>query len=172
VKPVRLDRLKILIVDDIKHTRLLLAQILRAVGITQIVEAGDGAEGLQALRNHAIDIVLTDLAMEPVDGIAFVRMLRAAHDSPHHMVPVVMITGHATLKRIAEARDAGVNEFMAKPLTARGVLERLALVIDHPRPFIRSDDYFGPDRRRRHDPKYAGPWRRASDAGEIRSVEL
>ena len=72
----------------------------------------------------------------------------------------------------AEARDAGVNEFMAKPITARGVLERLALVIDHPRPFIRSDDYFGPDRRRRHDPKYAGPWRRASDAGEVRSVEL
>ena len=172
VKPVRLDRLKILIVDDNKHTRLLLAQILRAVGITQTVEAGDGAEGLQALRNHAIDIVLTDLAMEPVDGVAFVRMLRAAHDSPSHMVPVVMITGHATLKRIAEARDAGVNEFMAKPITARGVLERLALVIDHPRPFIRSDDYFGPDRRRRHDPKYAGPWRRASDAGEVRSVEL
>ena len=172
MKPVRLDRLKILIVDDNKHTRLLLAQILRAVGITQTFEAGDGAEGLQALRNHAIDIVLTDLAMEPVDGIAFARLIRTAPESPNSMVPVIMITGHATLKRIAEARDAGVNEFMAKPMTARGVLERLQLVIDHPRPFIRSDDYFGPDRRRRTDPRYDGPWRRAGDKGEVLSIQL
>ena len=169
---VRLDRLKVLIVDDNKHTRLLPAQILRAVGITQIVEAGDGAEGLQALRNHAIDIVLTDLAMEPVDGVAFVRMLRAAHDSPSHMVPVVMITGHATLKRIAEARDAGVNEFMGKPITARGVIERLAQVVDHARPFIRTGDYFGPDRRRRSDPSFQGPWRRAGDHRTVRAIEL
>lgn len=169
---MRLDRLKILIVDDNKHIRLLLAQILRAVGITQTFEAGDGAEGLQALRNHAVDIVLTDLAMEPVDGIAFARLIRTAPESPNSMVPVIMITGHATLKRIAEARDAGVNEFMAKPMTARGVLERLQLVIDHPRPFIRSDDYFGPDRRRRTDPRYDGPWRRAGDKGEVLSIQL
>lgn len=169
---MRLDRLKILIVDDNKHTRLLLAQILRAVGITQTFEAGDGAEGLQALRNHAVDIVLTDLAMERVDGIAFARLIRTAPESPNSMVPVIMITGHATLKRIAEARDAGVNEFMAKPMTARGVLERLQLVIDHPRPFIRSDDYFGPDRRRRTDPRYDGPWRRAGDKGEVLSIQL
>ena len=169
---VRLDRLKVLIVDDNKHTRLLLAQILRSLGITQTIEAADGVEGLAALRNHAVDIVLTDLAMEPMNGIEFVRSLRTGPDSPGPMLPVIMITGHATMKRLQEARDAGVNEFMAKPITARGVLERLALVIDHPRPFIGSDDYFGPDRRRRHDPRYAGPWRRASDAGEVRSVEL
>ena len=83
-----------------------------------------------------------------------------------------MITGHSTERRVHEARDAGVNEFMAKPLTARGVLERLALVIDHPRPFIRSDDYFGPDRRRRTDPRYDGPWRRAGDKGEVLSIQL
>ena len=65
---VRLDRLKVLIVDDNKHTRLLLAQILRSLGITQTIEAADGVEGLAALRNHAIDIVLTDLAMEPMNG--------------------------------------------------------------------------------------------------------
>ena len=170
---MRLDRLKILIVDDNKHTRLLLAQILRAVGVTHTFEAGDGAEGLQALRNHAVDIVLTDLAMEPVDGVTFVRMIRTAPESANSMVPIIMITGHATLKRIAEARDAGANEFMAKPITARGVLERLQLVIDHPRPFLRTDDYFGPDRRRRSDPKYAGPWRRATDGGSVRAlVEL
>ena len=168
---MRLDLLKILIVDDIRHTRVLLTEILRAIGIQQIYEASDGAEGLQVMRAHNIDIVLTDLAMEPLDGIDFVRLLRNSPDSPNPMVPILMITGHSTLRRIHEARDVGVNEFMAKPITARGVIERLQQIIDHPRPFIRTDDYFGPDRRRKGDPAHPGPWRRAADGPTASPLE-
>lgn len=168
---MRLDLLKILIVDDIRHTRVLLTEILRAIGIQQIYEASDGAEGLQVMRAHNIDIVLTDLAMEPLDGIDFVRLLRNSPDSPNPMVPVLMITGHSTLRRIHEARDVGVNEFMAKPITARGVIGRLQQIIDHPRPFIRTDDYFGPDRRRKSDPEHPGPWRRAADGPTVRPLK-
>ena len=150
-------------VDDNAHIRALLSTILRSVGINKTYEAGDGAEALQQMRSHAIDIVMTDLAMEPLDGIDFVRLLRNSADSPNQMAPVIMITGHSTLRRIHEARDAGVNEFLAKPLTVRGVLDRLQKIIDHPRPFVRTDDYFGPDRRRKADPKYAGERRRAAD---------
>jgi DNA-binding NtrC family response regulator len=74
-----------------------------------------------------------------------------------------MITGHSTQRRVTEARDVGVNEFLSKPVTARGVLERIARVVDSPRPFVRSADYFGPDRRRRADPNYNGPRRRVAD---------
>ncbi len=168
---MRLDLLKILIVDDIRHTRVLLTEILRAIGIQQIYEASDGAEGLQVMRAHNIDIVLTDLAMEPLDGIDFVRLLRNSPDSPNPMVPILMITGHSTLRRIHEARDVGVNEFMAKPITARGVIGRLQQIIDHPRPFIRTDDYFGPDRRRKSDPDHPGPWRRATDGPTVRPLK-
>ena len=168
---MRLDLLKILIVDDIRHTRVLLTEILRAIGIQQIYEASDGAEGLQVMRAHNIDIVLTDLAMEPLDGIDFVRLLRNSPDSPNPMVPILMITGHSTLRRIHEARDVGVNEFMAKPITARGVIGRLQQIIDHPRPFIRTDDYFGPDRRRKNDPEHPGPWRRATDGPTVRPLK-
>lgn len=167
---MRLDTLKILIVEDIRHTRVLLTEILRAIGIQQIYEAGDGAEGLQLMRAHPIDIVLTDLAMEPLDGIDFVRLLRNSPDSPNPMVPVLMITGHSTLRRIHEARDVGVNEFLAKPITARGVIGRLTQIIDHPRAFIRTDDYFGPDRRRKNDPDHQGPWRRAADGPTVRAL--
>ena len=160
---MRLDVLKILIVDDIHHTRVMLSQILRAVGINQTLEASDGAEALQMMRGHTVDIVMTDLAMSPLDGIDFVRLLRNSSDSPNQMIPVIMVTGHLTVRRIGEARDAGVNEFVAKPITARNVLDRLQLIIDHPRPFVRTDDFFGPDRRRRNDPAYAGPMRRSAD---------
>ena len=170
--PVRLEVLKVLIVDDNHHMRVLLSEVLRAVGLQNIYEAGDGAEALQQMRAHPIDIVMTDLAMEPLDGIDFVRLLRNSPDSPNQMAPVIMITGHSTMRRISEARDVGVNEFLAKPLTARGVLDRLQKIIDHPRPYVRTDDYFGPDRRRKVDPNYDGPRRRAADGPAPRALRL
>jgi CheY-like chemotaxis protein len=161
---VRFDLLKILLVDDNQHMRMLLTEILRALGVRQIFEALDGAEALQSLRDTPVDIILTDLTMGPLDGIDFVNLLRNSPDSPAPFAPVIMITGHSTMRRVAEARDAGVNEFLAKPVTARGVIHRMGLIIEHPRPFIRCETYFGPDRRRRADPAFTGPSRRASDS--------
>jgi CheY-like chemotaxis protein len=163
---VRYDLLKVLIVDDNHHMRVMLAEILRALGVRHIYEAGDGAQGVQMMRNEPVDIIMTDLSMKPMDGIEFVRLLRNSPDSPGHMCPVIMITGHSTHQRVQEARNAGVNEFLAKPLTARGVIERLNRVIDHPRAYVRTANYFGPDRRRRTDPRFNGPWRRQSDAAQ------
>lgn len=161
---MRFDLLKILLVDDNHHMRVLLTEILRAIGVKLVFEASDGAEALEMLRTHPIDIIMTDLSMQPLDGIDFVRLLRNAKDSGNPMVPVIMVTGHSTMRRVAEARDVGVNEFLSKPVTARGVIERLSRVVDHPRPFVRSDSYFGPDRRRqRDDGSYTGPRRRKTD---------
>ena len=160
---MRFELLKILLVDDNHHMRVLLTEILRAIGVRQVFEAADGAEGLQLMRTHQIDIIMTDLAMQPLDGIDFVRLLRNSADSPNPMAPVIMITGHSTHKRVNEARDVGVTEFLSKPVTARGVLERIGRVVDNPRPFVRTNTYFGPDRRRKADPLYTGPMRRSTD---------
>ena len=161
---MRYDLLTILIVDDNQHMRMIVSEILRAIGVRRIYEAGDGAQGLQVIKTHPVDIVMTDLTMSPLDGIDFVRLLRKSPDATVQKVPVIMITGHSTLSRVNEARDAGVNEFLTKPLTGRGVIERISLVVDHPRPFVRSPTYFGPDRRRRVDPHWEGPMRRQGDA--------
>jgi CheY-like chemotaxis protein len=160
---LRFELLKILLVDDNHHMRVLLSEILRAIGVRQVFEANDGAEALQIMRTHQIDIIMTDLAMQPLDGIDFVRLLRNSPDSPNPMAPVIMITGHSTQRRVTEARDVGVNEFLSKPVTARGVLERIGQVVENPRPYVRTAHYFGPDRRRRNDPSYNGPRRRAAD---------
>ncbi len=160
---MRFELLNILLVDDNHHMRVLLTEILRAIGVRQVFEANDGAEALHIMRNHQVDIIMTDLAMQPLDGLDFVKRLRNSPESPNPMAPVIMITGHSTQRRVTEARDIGVNEFLSKPVTARGVLERIARVVDNPRPFVRSETYFGPDRRRKHDPTYDGPRRRAAD---------
>jgi len=167
---LRYDLLKILLVDDNHHMRVLLTEILRAIEVKHIFEASDGAQALQMMKTQDIDIIMTDLSMQPLDGIDFTRLVRRSKDSPNQMCPIIMITGHSTLQRVHEARDAGVNEFMAKPLTAKGVIERINQVIDHPRPYVRTASYFGPDRRRRADPHYQGPFRRESDGAQRKAA--
>lgn len=155
--------LSVLIVDDNAHMRSMLLQVVKSTGIERIYFASDGAEALKTLREHGVDILITDMAMEPMDGIELVKRIRKTQDGPNRMIPVLMITGHMTLARIQEARDAGVNEFVAKPITVKTVLGRLEAIIERPRDFIDAPGYFGPDRRRRKDPAYTGPRRRRGD---------
>jgi len=160
---LRFELLKILVVDDNHHMRVLLTEVLRAIGVRDIFEAADGAEALAFLRSRQVDIVMTDLSMQPLDGIDLTKLIRNADDSPNPMIPIIMITGHTTQRRVAQARDAGVTEFLAKPVTAQGVIRRITQVVNSPRSFIRTGDYFGPDRRRHKDLGWPGPFRRADD---------
>src|SRR5262249_22722953 len=112
------EHLQVLIVEDNKHMRALLNAMLSVAGIRHILEAASGEAGLEVLRNNACDIVFTDMSMKPMDGLAFTRALRNDAASPNHFVPIIMITGHTERHRVEQARDAGVTEFLAKPVTA------------------------------------------------------
>jgi two-component system, chemotaxis family, chemotaxis protein CheY len=157
------EALRVLLVDDNQHMRAIVLTVLHGVGVTLIKEARDGSEALEVLRDWPADMAIVDFQMFPIDGVEFTRLVRNSTDSPNPYLPIVMMTGHSERSRVMEARDAGVTEFVAKPVTAKAVLDRVQAVIFHPRPFIKSEDYFGPDRRRRQDPTYPGPWRRSTD---------
>jgi CheY-like chemotaxis protein len=158
-----MESISVLIVEDNAHMRTVLLQVVRAVGVGKVLLANDGAQALQTIREQDIDILITDLAMEPFDGIDLIRLIRNSPSSAKPMLPVLMITGHMTLNRVQQARDAGVTEFLSKPISVKLVMDRLEAIIFRPRDFIRSSDYFGPDRRRRRDPGHRGPFRRKSD---------
>lgn len=151
-----------MVVDDNRHIRMIVKTILRSLGVERVVDLEDAASALREMRNLPLDLIICDLMMTPIDGIEFVRMVRNAQDSPDRFVPIIMLTGHTEMQRVAEARDAGVHEFLAKPVSADILFERVTTVIGQPRPFVKSKTYFGPDRRRRDDPKYRGPERRVS----------
>ena len=103
--------------------------------------------------------------MEPVDGLQFVRMVRNERRSPAPYVPIIMVTGFTDKQRVEEARDAGVSEFLAKPVTIEALNARIETIINRPRPFIRTGEFFGPDRRRREiAPPAEGDRRAESDA--------
>ncbi len=144
-----LERLNFLIVDDNKHMRALVKTILHAFGSKNVHDASDGADAFKELKVFPADIIICDWNMSPLDGIDFIKLVRTGKDSPNPFVPIIMLTGHTEMHRVIEARDAGVNEFLAKPISAKALYARIRSIIERPRPFIRTKTFFGPDRRRR-----------------------
>jgi two-component system chemotaxis response regulator CheY len=156
------DKLTILIAEDNKPMRGLVHDILEALGVGTILEAADGQAAIKKLGNHAVDIVILDWNMEPMDGMELTRQIRTSPESPDQFVPIIMLSGHTERARVLQARDAGVTEFMAKPVSVKALCARINAIIEAPRPFIRASGYFGPDRRRRVLP-FNGPERRSDD---------
>ncbi|HEX4302469.1 MAG TPA: response regulator [Rhizomicrobium sp.] len=160
----RFDRLKVLVVDDNQHMRKLVVAILQAFGVVQIFEAADGNRAWTTLREANPDVVILDWMMEGLSGIDVVKMVRTSPQTPNPFVPIIMLTGYTQIDHVRQARDAGVNEFLAKPVSVKAVMSRLVSVIEHPRPYVRTKAYFGPCRRRRGKEEYRGPERRATQA--------
>jgi len=161
---VSLDTLRVLIADDNPHMRTLVKSLLQALGVKHLHESTDGGTAFSAMRDFKPDFVLSDLTMEPVDGIEFTRMVRTRPDSPNPVIPIIMVTGHTERALVMSARDAGVTEFLAKPITAHNLISRITEILDRPRPFVRCEAYVGPDRRRRRKADdYKGPLRRRDD---------
>ncbi len=164
-----LDNINVLVLDDNRHMRNLVQSILHALGVKQIRVRSDAAEAFKELQHFHADVIIADWHMEPLDGIDFVRLVRTAKDSPNPYVPIIMLTGYTEYQHVCEARDAGVNEFLAKPISARGLYTRFTAIIDNPRPFIRTKTYFGPDRRRQNLGPPRGTAERRKD--EIEKME-
>ena len=159
-------KLSILIVEDTVPMRKLMASVLETMDVGDIYTAENGEDGYEKVKKFNPDIVLADWHMAPVNGIDLTLEIRTNTLSPNRMVPVILVTGYSALSRVAEARDAGVTEFLVKPFSANDMAKRIAYVINKPRDFIDSENYFGPDRRRRNDANYKGPFRRETDSVE------
>lgn len=147
-----LKGVSILIVDDQEFILNLVRAMLRVLGAEMVYDARDGEEAWESLAAQPIDMMITDWYMKPVDGLALVHRIRNDKQSPNPYLPIIMMSGYSERARIFRARDSGINEFVVKPLSAKALFGRIVNVIEHPRQFVRTDSFFGPDRRRRnHD---------------------
>ncbi len=153
--------------------RRLLAAVLKSLGVGMTITANDGEEGLRKVMEYSPDIILTDWLMQPLDGLEMTKRIRRQTSfNNKRFVPIIMITGYTAEHRIREARDAGVTEILVKPFTAGDLAKRLAHVINRPRDFIDAPGFFGPDRRRRFDVNFKGPFRRATDGQESWEIDV
>lgn len=156
-----LGQITVLIVEDNKPMIDLVHSILNTLGIRRIFKSYSGEEAISHFQQQDIDLVICDWLMKPMDGLQLVKKFRE-EDSPNRFVPIIMMTGYSARERVLKARDHGVNEFVAKPFAARDLYNKIQDVIEKPRRFVESEDFFGPDRRRSAR-DYEGPKRRITD---------
>jgi two-component system chemotaxis response regulator CheY len=139
----------VLIADASQNMAALIAVMLRSIGRKDIREVYDANRAMTELKRRAFDVIIVDDDLEGMDGVAFTRKLRACTDCQNRLVPIIMMSAAPDAKRIAEARDAGVTEFLRKPFAAVHLQSRLNNIEANPRGFIEAREYVGPDRRRK-----------------------
>ncbi|MBI4970179.1 MAG: response regulator [Rhodospirillales bacterium] len=175
-----LERLSILLVEDNAYIRDILERMLKTMGFGWVATAKNGQDAIEFLRlvtkkpTHAgvmgVDIVLSDLLMSPIDGLLLLRWVRASKDSPNRFMPFLMLSGAADRVYVEKARDLGVNEFVAKPFSAQSIYRHVLEAIDHPRQFVVTHEYYGPDRRRRNGAPPEGNERRHNQDKDVAIV--
>lgn len=161
------ESVSVLLVDDQPFFRVLLTEVLRAMGVREITTAVDGNDAMEAYDMLRPDIILTDWVMPECDGLELTRNVRNLSDEVARAVPIILITANNQKTQIDAARNCGVDNFILKPVSVKSVAERLREVIERPRPFVATNSYRGPCRRRRSPENFAGPFRRFDDPMEL-----
>ena len=120
----------VLVVDDSAAIRKILQRVLRQTGmaINAIHEAGNGEEALAVLKEHPVNLILTDINMPKVDGLQLLATLKATPQ--WQQVPVVMITTEGGESKVAEAVRLGAAGYVRKPFTADQIKEKLTGILE------------------------------------------
>lgn len=154
--------LSVMVVDDNPNMRTIVGGVLTAAGVGALHYAINGRDAMRVLSETRIDVAYVDFEMPQMNGLELIREIRRIN-GPERFMPLIMLTGYADMQRVNAALNAGMTEFLRKPVTARDILLRLQAAIVNARPFVTAGLYFGPDRRRRRDEPESAPRRRASD---------
>lgn len=146
-------KLKVLVVEDSAEMQRLLVALLESMGVSRITVARDGEKGLASFATDRPDIIITDGAMVPMDGYEMTRRIRAAEagGEANPDVPILMISGHVGRENVSHARDQGVTDYLAKPLSAATLYEAIVAAVSKPIHFLDKPGYRGPSPKRSLD---------------------
>lgn len=172
-----LKNVNVLLVEDSRSMQALIASMLRSFGVGDVLVCEGAHEAIsiltitQARKKSSdikgIDMVLTDWLMPQGSGVELLEWIRSHEADNIKFLPVLLLSAYTTQKVITTARDYGANEALVKPVSGSMLAGRILSVIDKPRAFVKTSDFFGPDRRRQ-DMAYKGPDRRKRQANTIK----
>ena len=123
LQEIDVDMVKVLIVDDSSMSRKHLRRLLEAVGIENISEAVDGAEGAEQINQHYYDLVISDYNMPRMNGQELVDFIRQESGQPG--LPVLMVTSESNQSRLAAVQQAGVSAICDKPFNSETIYQML-----------------------------------------------
>jgi len=143
------DTVSVLVLDDHRFMLQIHRTILSGLGIRNITLAATVEEALDYLRHELFDLVIADYRLIGESGAQFTRLVRSSRDGIDRFIPVIACTADTTAKVIQELRDAGADEVLGKPVSARNLCDKINSVANGRRRFVSAPSFFGPDRRRR-----------------------
>jgi len=151
-----------MIVDDQSFSTNMLRQMVKVLGAQEIDTFSNAEEAWHFFQSQPADLVILDWQMSPMSGLKLTQLIRKSPESPNKFVPIIMVTAYREREHVFKARDAGVTEYVVKPVSPKALFSRIEAVIEKPRRFVRVGDFFGPDRRRHHK-EFTGDDRRGHE---------
>ncbi len=123
-RPLNWSALRVLVVEDNRNFQLIIQTILKSLGVRDIRLASSGPEGLEKLSDP-VDLILCDWRMDGMDGLEFVaEALRQGASAK-----IIMMSGYSSDEVRDRALTVGVDDFLEKPITARGFMETAAKLL-------------------------------------------
>jgi len=166
-----LSNLDVLIVDRNPHMLAIMQTALRELGIARIRETDDPDIAFQMFKEHQADIIFSDW-VPGRDELKFLHMVRSSNKSPNPFVPIIIVTAYSEQTNVISARDLGMTEFLATPVSVKAIYGHICSVIKDKRLFIKEQKFFGPDRRRRDGKVAADEERRKTVEPEVADAAL
>lgn len=120
------QNMKILVVDDFSTMRRIVKNILKQLGYENVDEAENGADAFEKVKAGGYQFVITDWNMPVMDGLGFLKKVRA--DANLKSLPVLMVTAEAEKEKVVSAIQAGVNNYIVKPFTAAVLQEKMTKI--------------------------------------------
>ncbi len=159
-----LKRARVLIVDDNQQSLEILAQALLGFCVRNPTQSRSVEDAVRLLGSDQFDLIIVDAEMPEHDGFDLAGYIRSNPGNPNFTVPIMLLSSFTPRHKVTRARDAGVNVVIAKPIVPAVLLGRIEWLARHPRQFVTSDGYCGPDRRFKTVPLPEGIPERRADA--------
>ena len=160
---MNLRDLVILVADQSSYMTMLIHSMLRGFGSNRVLEVRNSLSVFQALIGQKVDILICDWRLPPHGGLALTNTIRGKTDNEYRTIPILIMASDSRESTIRQARDAGANMVIAKPISPANLYDRLSWVGFNPRKFVDTASYFGPDRRFKIEGFPKGVGRRKGD---------
>lgn len=140
---------KILLVDSDRYIANIIRSILETFEVNRVSMASSNKEGLNLLEKNNYNCIFIDNMMHDSHGLELIKQIRTSTMEHIRKTPVILCTAFTGLHTVLQARDAGVTEILAKPVSPKQIMQKLDNALFNEREFIISERFLGPDRRRR-----------------------
>ncbi len=137
--------MRLLVVEDEFLHMEIIKKLLTKLGFEKekLTLCKDAPAALKEVAEHKFDLVLTDGNLPGMDGIAFIQHLRLFFEQAAYSVPIIMLTGNRESEYVLRAKQAGVDQFIAKPFNMQTLREKIEAAFEERRPVILADREIG-----------------------------